>query len=307
MPIPAPRWTALAVAALLATTAWAAPGTPVKDDKAGDSPAEKVKKALDQTTEINLENATLETAINQLAEAAKVNLVVDRWTLQNMGFDPNQLPVNLKLKDAKIRTALHAILNPYNLGYAVVGDTVVITTEDLAIHRQMKQRVSVDYENVQLGTALKKLAKETGTSIVLDGRSAKEAETAVTLQLDDVPLETAVRLAAEMGGLKPVRVGNVLFVTSKANAKEIKAEMEPPAPQGGQPIPYEILKQQQIQQIQQLQLQLANPPGFPPHPGQPAPSVVPMDVPPVPVPAPQKEGEKKDGDKPPPPEQKGDK
>src|SRR2546423_9425791 len=115
-----------------------------------------------------------------------------------MVIDPNGAVVNLKLKDAKIRTALRSALNPYNLSYAIIGDTVVITTEDMAVLRQMKQRVSVDYENVQLGTALKKLAKETGTSIVVDNRSTKEAEAAITLQLDDVPLETAVRLAAEM-------------------------------------------------------------------------------------------------------------
>jgi len=302
MLIPAPRWTAVAVAALLATTAWAAPGTPAKDDKAGDSPAEKVKKALDQTTEITLENTGLEAAINQIAEAAKVNVVIDRWTIQNMGIDLNGSPVNLKLKDAKIRTALRSALNPYNLGYAIIGDTVVISTEDMAIVRQMKQRVSVEYENVQLGTALKKLAKETGTSIVVDNRSAKDAEAAITLQMDDVPLETAVRLAAEMGGLKPVRVGNVLFVTSKANAKEIKADQEQPTP-GVPGIQYEMqLKQAQIQQ-------LINPQGIPQLvPAQP-PAVVPMDVPPVPGPPPPQEKEKKekDNDKPPPPEQKGDK
>src|SRR5262249_2067248 len=84
-------------------------------------------------------------------------------------------------------------------------------------------------DKVQLGNALKKLAKETGTSLIVDSRVAKEAEAAITLQLDDVPLETAVRLMAESAGLKPVRVGNVLFVTNKANAKELKADQE----QGG--------------------------------------------------------------------------
>jgi hypothetical protein len=307
MSILAPRWTAFAVAALLACAAapaWAAPATPAKEDK-GDSPAEKVKKALDQTTEITLENSTLENAINQLAEQAKVNVVIDRWTIQNMvGIDPNGAVVNLKLKDAKIRTALHAALNPYNLSYAVIGDTVVVTTEDMAIHRQMKQRVSVDYENVQLGSVLKKLAKETGTSIVLDSRSVKDTEAAITLQLDEVPLETAVRLAAEMAGLKPVRVGNVLFVTTKANAKEIKAEQEQSAPQVNPNIQ---------DQIQLLRQQLVNPPGL--IPGQPAPAVppavVPMDVPPAPVPPPpvEKDRDKKGNDdpKPAPPPEKGDK
>jgi hypothetical protein len=215
-----------------ASGAIAAPGTPAKEDK-GDSPAEKVKKALAQTTEVNFENQQLEAAVNSLAETAKVNLVIDRWTIQQLGLDPMQLQVNLKLKDAKVSTALRSVLNPYNLGYAVIGDTVVVTTEDMAVYRQLKQRVSCDYDKVPLGVALKRLAKETGVSLIVDSRSAKEAEAAVTLQVDDVPLETAVRLMAESAGLKPVRVGNVLFVTSKANAKELKADQE----QGGAPPP----------------------------------------------------------------------
>src|SRR5262249_28981111 len=193
-------WPALASFAWLAWTsvgAQAAPGTPVKDDKKDDSPAEKVKKALATTTEVSFENQSLEAAVSSLADTAKVNLVIDRWTIQQLGLDPMQLQVNLKLKDAKVSTALRSVLNPYNLSYAVIGDTVVVTTEDMAVYRQLKQRVSVDYDKVQLGNALKKLAKETGTSLIVDSRVLKDAEAAISLQLDDVPLETAVRLMAE--------------------------------------------------------------------------------------------------------------
>src|SRR5262249_13800110 len=78
----------------------------------------------------------------------------------------------------------------------------------------------------QMVQAIKKLAAETGTNLLIDTRVMKEAQTAVTLQLEDVPLETAVRLMAEMVGLKPVRVGNVLFVTSKATAQEMRQDNE---------------------------------------------------------------------------------
>ena len=44
----------------------------------------------------------------------------------------------------------------------------------------------------------------------------------MTLPLEDVPLETAVRLLAEMAGLKPVRVGNTLFVTKKEIAADLR-------------------------------------------------------------------------------------
>ena len=57
----------------------------------------------------------------------------------------------------------------------------------------------------------------------------------VTLKLDDVPLETAVRLAAEVGGLRVVRMNNVLFITSDARADKLRtdAEMLVPASPGG--------------------------------------------------------------------------
>src|SRR5262249_54677565 len=116
-------WTAPAAFALLAWTAAGAPappGAPANGGKKDDNPAEKVKKALAQTTEVAFENQPLETAVNSLAETAKVNLVIDRWTIQQLGLDPMQMQVNLKLKDAKISTALRSALNPYNLSYAVI-------------------------------------------------------------------------------------------------------------------------------------------------------------------------------------------
>src|SRR5438105_4858356 len=69
-----------------------------------------------------------------------------------------------------------------------------------------------------------KLAKETATNLVIDPRMAKEAQATVSVELDEVPLESAVRLLAEMAGLKPVRLGNVLFVTSKTAAVSLRAD-----------------------------------------------------------------------------------
>src|SRR5665213_1014979 len=63
--------------------------------------------------------------------------------------------------------------------------------------------------------------------------------------MEDVPLETAVRLMAEMTFLKPVKVGNVLFVTSKANANEMRND-----PDIAQPNQNLINQQQQLLQMQ---------------------------------------------------------
>ncbi len=214
----------------------AAAGPDTKETPA--SPAEKIKKQLDQTTTLEIAEQPLNLALNQIREQTKINFVIDRFTIQQMGMDPEQLPVSAKLKDVKVRSALRSVLSPYNLGYAIIGDTVLVSTDDMVMLRQMKQRVSIDLDKVDLAAALKKLSRETATNLMLDARVGKEAKAEVSLQLEDVPLETAVRLVAEMGGLKPVKVGNVLFVTTKALATDMRNDpdlSQPVVP--GQPVP----------------------------------------------------------------------
>ena len=53
-----------------------------------------------------------------------------------------------------------------------------------------------------------------------------------------MPFDTVIRLLCEDANLKPVRMGNVLYVTSKENAKELRTEPElapSPYPGGGVP------------------------------------------------------------------------
>ena len=167
--------------------------------------------------------------------------MLDGLTIQQqLGFTPDQppTPVDVDLKDMKVRTALRAILAQYGLSYAPIGDTVVVTTEDVAMVRQMRQRVNVDLIKVELARALRQLAHDTATNVIVDARAEKDAQAQVTMQLEDVPLETAVRLLSEMAGLKPVRVGNVLFVTKKEIANELRNDPDLVQPvQPGQPQP----------------------------------------------------------------------
>jgi type II secretory pathway component GspD/PulD (secretin) len=210
----------------------AAAPAPSEDKPKTDTPAEKIKKALNQPVDIDVNGQSIQQAISQLKEQVKIDFELDKNSAAQLGVDMENTPVTLKLKKVKLRVALRKLLGPQNLSYAVVGDVLLITTEGLALYRQLKQPVSVDLDRVQLGTALKQLARDTGANFVVDPKVLKEAQTPITLQLDDVPLETAVRMMAELAGLKPARMGNVLFVTTKANAKELRAEPElVPAPQ----------------------------------------------------------------------------
>src|SRR5436189_26371 len=83
-------------------------------------------------------------------------------------------------------------LRPFELTFVVNDGEILITTEEIAIQRQLRQTVNLDLDEVALATALQRLARSTGTNLVLDPRVPKEAKAApITLQLEDVPLETA--------------------------------------------------------------------------------------------------------------------
>ena len=96
-------------------------------------------------------------------------------------------------------------------------------------------------------------------------------------KLVNMPLDTAVRLVAEAGGLKPIQVGNVMLVTTKALANEMRND--PELMTGAQ------TPQQEIQMLQQKRMLMLQQQQFAPPIFQ---SVIPPPPPAAPV-----EGEKK--------------
>ncbi len=231
------RVTAILTALTISATALGAPVPGQTGDQEKEpAPAAKVKKQLDQLVSLESTDQSLNAVLARIHEQTKINFVVDRLALQQLGQDPEQMPTNVKVQDVKARSCLRSVLTPHNLGYAIIGDTVLISADEIAISKQMRQRVSIDFDKMQLAAALNKLARDTATNVLVDSRVAqKEGMAAVTLQIEDVPLETAVRLISEMAGLKPVRVGNVLFVTTKARAAEMRADPDLNPNPGGNP------------------------------------------------------------------------
>jgi hypothetical protein len=227
------RFGAIFVALVAATVSQARAGK--QSDSETESPAEAVRKGLDQAITLDFTSQSIQEAVQHLKEKTKINFVLDVLTLQQMGIlldeNGNPIAVHLKVEKGKVRQGLQRILEPYNLTYVILGDTVLITTEEMGLHRQMRQRINVDVNQVPLDAALKKLARTHAISLVIDPKVMKEAQSPVSLQLDDATLETTVRLLAEMGGLKSVRLGNVLFVTNEAKADKLRQEeKQNPAP-----------------------------------------------------------------------------
>lgn len=216
----------LALAATLVASGSAAAAPTPKDNpkpKAEGGP-EFIRKVLDGKVTMEFSGIGLPNVLAQLSEDHRVNITLDEMAVRMMGFEPTELMINCKIKDVKLRAGLRTMLNQYNLTVAIVGDAVIVTTEELAIYKQLKQRVSVDVDNVPLHKALKDLSLSSGVNIIIDPRTSKNKanETPVSLSVDDVPLEAAVRLLCEIGGLKPARMANVIFVTTEDRADKLK-------------------------------------------------------------------------------------
>jgi hypothetical protein len=149
---------------------------------------------------------------------------------------------NWELKNVALKDVLRKILSklpvaPTEATYIIRDNLIVITTDDWAPYVWMRQDVSLDCEKEELASALKKLARTSGANLVLDHRASKEAETRITLRLQGVTLEVAVTLLGETVGLKPVRVGNALLLTTKENAQELLTDRNRPPTIGPCPLP----------------------------------------------------------------------
>jgi hypothetical protein len=235
------RWAFAAVVLFAAAPTLAAPAGADKEKN-----SEKPKSPLDAVVTVKIEHQPLNAALEILKEKSGVNVVLDVLTIQQqLGITPEMMPpVDLDVKDVKFKTALRTLLRPYNLFSAVVDDTVVVTTEEAAAAKQLQQRVSVDFDKVEFAKAVKQMGRDSGVNLIIDSRVAKEAKASISLELEDVPLETALRLLSEMAGLKPVRIGNVLFVTKKETANELRNDPDLGGANAAQQQQQELMRQQ---------------------------------------------------------------
>jgi hypothetical protein len=181
---------------------------------------DKIRKALNQTINMDFTDLSLNEAIANLREKTRLNIVLDEQAVSSDMMGSSAKPINLR--KVRLRSGLQALLSQYDLAYVILDDLLLITHKDLIVDRQMGQLVNVDLNQVPLDDALKKLARETASNLVLDPR--ENPQTPLSMQLEDVPLEMAVRTMAEAVSLKRVLIGNVLFITNEKheNAKSHK-------------------------------------------------------------------------------------
>jgi hypothetical protein len=145
------------------------------------------------------------------------------------------------MKGVRAETVLRKILSRIQTppgkeaSYLVGRDLVEVTTADFVMAQvwghgapqALFPLVHPDFEKRPLAEALKELADAGEHNIFLDEARAKEkAETAVSVHMLNVPLDTAVRLIADAAGLETISLDNVILVTTKENAAALRAQLE---------------------------------------------------------------------------------
>ncbi|HEY7312291.1 MAG TPA: sigma-70 family RNA polymerase sigma factor [Gemmataceae bacterium] len=80
------------------------------------------------------------------------------------------------------------------------------------------------YEEMPLARILPRLAEISDYNVVADPQAGKELQTKITAQLNNVPIDTALRLVVNMARLSVVRLDNVFYVTTPENAKRLREQ-----------------------------------------------------------------------------------
>lgn len=100
-----------------------------------------------------------------------------------------------------------------------VGDEVIVPLK--VISAQVNgPTIVLAAEKKPLSEILADLRKQTCANIVLDPRAELDAKLPLTMIVNDVRLYDALRVLADMAGLKLIYYGNMYYITSRANAKE---------------------------------------------------------------------------------------
>jgi RNA polymerase sigma factor (sigma-70 family) len=206
--------------------------TPATGTKEASLPASlttaQLRQQLDQRVDLEIENGPLTDALAHLAEHYNIPIVVDSEAFRNdLGMnDIRSQEVRLpKVGGARLRMALRLLLSQIQGDFQMRdGVLFIIPNTRVTSGLVLQQPVDASFHQIPLNVALEKLSNLTGVSVILDVRTAEKAQVAITADVDNVPLEDAVRILADMAGLRPVALENVLYVTTPLNAAKMTAE-----------------------------------------------------------------------------------
>lgn len=212
--------------------------------------AKKVRMALDRRITLDKgvpPNTTLKDVLDFFETEFGVPFLIDSNAfaatgVQKVEEQPVQLPIMAKVPLRKVLRLLLGQIKgePYFGTFLAQDDHVLVTTTyyanpELWGKQYNGPNVDAEFDGKELTDALRDLSELTGISVVLDRRMAEKAQVKVTAAIRDVPLDTAVRMLADMAGLKVAALPNALYVTSGENAKALEEERKERRENGSSP------------------------------------------------------------------------
>lgn len=130
-----------------------------------------------------------------------------------------------------LRTIFRRLPAPSGATFLVHNDHIEITTGTFqaravwgAYEGPHLPLINVVLDKKPLEDAVHELAELTDLNIVVDTRAGEKAKTPVSARFLNTPLDTALRLLTDMADLRSVHIDNVLYVTSKDNARVLREE-----------------------------------------------------------------------------------
>lgn len=199
---------------------------------------------------------TLTEALEKLTKLHNVNFDINdkAFRFENINepgkaeiASPDPIP---PMKNVRLSTVLSKILSrvptPSGATYLLRSDRMEITTGAFAqaevwgnYNGPKLPLVHATLEKCPLEDAVKELAEQSGFNVVLDNRATERAKTTVSARLLNTPLDTALRLLADMADMRAVHLDNVLYVTTKENAATLEARLEKERAADEMRVPYQ--------------------------------------------------------------------
>lgn len=205
----------------LAKAADSAPKPEVK--KAPENPALFLREQLETPTTFEFENGPLRDASAFLQDRYHIPIIIDTEAFKAEN-KPDVESTEMKMPKVagiKLRQILRIFLDQIQGDYLEREGILWIMPHQRLEETQelVRQPVVANFKGKPLTEALAELSLATGFSVVVDGRAGDKAKTAITANLNRVPLENAVFVLADMSDLRSVLVGRILYVTTKENAE----------------------------------------------------------------------------------------
>jgi hypothetical protein len=187
---------------------------------------------------------TLEDAVNYFSNRYDLNIDIDESAFRRDGLKgdvwatkiakPPIRPLRGVRLDYVLRKVLARIPSQTPATYLIRDRHQILITTTAAARKEilgdsdrpLLPLVHGKYEASPLDSTLQWMSEVTGISIILDSGIGRAAKNPVSGEFNNVPVDSAVRVLADMADLSMVAVDNTLYVTSRDKAKTLREELK---------------------------------------------------------------------------------